>query len=137
MHLKTSLITVIILTIIIFPSASGNFKISEQNKMVNDANPLEDATWVKFCYGTISNLYEIRSGYTTYAMGFNADDVICIINYSYKPIYHHFTHGEKLAIPLIPSREGRLRGGMSDDFIYANYGFLSPKILLLIYHLLS
>jgi len=138
MKIKSLFVIIIIMPILTFPYVSGYLEFSDKDKVINDENPLNggDRIWVKFCYGNISNLFEMKSGYTTYAYGFNAEDVICIINYTDKPLYHHLTGGIKCAIDMIPFLPFfwiRLRGTVSDDFIYASYGPISPKILLLLY----
>jgi len=140
LNLKSLFVITLILSMLIFPCVSGNLDFLEKGQVTSDKNTLngEERTWLKFCYGEISGLFEIKSGYSSpYAYGFNAVDVICITCDTGKPFYYqHLTGGVDCAMGLLPtSFFNRLRGTVSDDFIYASYGFLSPKIFLLIYNI--
>lgn len=133
MNLKSVLIVIFVFLMLVFTCVSGNLTFLEKNQVINTENPNSDnRTYVVFCYGKISGLYDFGSGYNHYIFkGFNAEDVICIINYTDRPLYHHITGGVPCAIPQSPFLFGRV----TDDFICANFGFIPPRILLLIYYL--
>ncbi|MCX6664280.1 MAG: hypothetical protein NTZ75_08555 [Euryarchaeota archaeon] len=125
---------IMIVSILALPYSAGYPEFSDKNKVINDSNSLngDNRIYVKFCYGKISGLYDFGSGYNHYIFyGFSAEDVICIINNTDRPLYHHLTGGVACAI----NNEPFLRGYVSDNFICANDGLLSPIILLLLYYI--
>lgn len=124
-----------ILVTIVFPSILAQLQVSETNTLTNNPHQFNnmDYTWVKFCRGQISDVWEIVCGYARVGYGFTAENVICIIDYRDKPLFQHLNEHEELAIPVVPW----LRGGISDNYIFANCGILSPKIIMLIYRLIS
>ncbi len=133
--LKFCIIIMIILTSIVSPSVWGQCQVPEKNTIINNTNQLNDNdfTWVKFCRGKISDIWEIGCGYAIIGYGFAAEDVICIINYRDKPLFQRFNEHEELAIQVGPW----LRGDIYDYSIFANYGILPPEFIWLIYRIIS
>lgn len=95
MKIRTIWIATLLLTVIIFPSICSNISESKINKKLSDLNN-ENYTCVRFCFGRISDIHEIRSGYTICGWSFLAKNVICIIDFKHTPIIHHFTNNEEI-----------------------------------------
>jgi len=94
------LIIISILTIIISPSTLGHFQVSETDTTATDSTQIISMvpTWVKFCCGRISDRQVVTFGYGIIGFGFHARNLICIINFNDKPLFHHFKNDEVLAI---------------------------------------
>jgi hypothetical protein len=95
MKLKTIWIATLLVAISIFPAICSNIGESKSNEKFSDLNN-EDFTYVRFCFGRISDIHEIRSGYTICGWSYLAKNVICIIDFKNKPIINHFTNNEEL-----------------------------------------
>ena len=67
MNMKSLLIVIFVFLILFFPCVSGNLTFFEKNQVNNTENPNSDnRTFVVFCYGKISDLYDFGSGYNHY-----------------------------------------------------------------------
>jgi hypothetical protein len=97
MKLRTIWIVALILAVIIFPTICSNIGESKIYNKVSDLNN-EDYSCVRFCFGRISDIHEIRSGYTILGWSFLAKNVICIIDFKHAPVFHHFTNNEELGL---------------------------------------
>lgn len=94
------LIIITIIGAIILPSALAQFQVSETNYIVNDtpkSNTVGGFTQVIFCCGEISNLDHYNLGYGKWYT-FDAENVICILSFQDRPLFHRFSNGEKLGM---------------------------------------
>ena len=107
MKLRTIWITTLLLAVSIFPAICSNIGESKLNEKFSDLNN-ENFTSVRFCFGRISDIQEIRSGYTICGWSFLAKNVICIIDFKHTPIIHHFVNDEKIELTF--SKLGILYG---------------------------
>jgi hypothetical protein len=105
MKLRTIWMVTLIFTAIIFLAVCCNVGESKAYDKISDLNN-EGYTYVRFCFGRISDVHEIRSGYTIVGWSFLAKNVTCIIDFKHTPIIHHFTNNEELALSF--SKLGRL-----------------------------
>jgi hypothetical protein len=55
---------------------------------------------VRFCFGRISHVQEVKSGSAIVGYRFEAVNVICTTGLQSKPVFHHFHNNEQLTISL-------------------------------------
>ena len=123
---------------LVFPCVSGNLTFLEKNKIINNENPLSNdwRTEVVFCYGNISDPYDFGCGYNHWIWkGFYAIDVICIINYTDRPLFRHLTNTQLCIMQMWGGIFYHPMGRITNDFICASIGFIPPRILLLLYYI--
>lgn len=97
MKLKTIWMATLIVVVVIFPAICNNIGESRINKKLNNLNN-NDYIPVRFCSGRISDIQEVRSGYTILGWSFLAKNVICITDFKNTPIIHHFVNNEIIGL---------------------------------------
>lgn len=77
----------------------GTIAQPTQNSIQSNNNQsCDNPTNVRFCFGFIRDIYEIKSDHEIIGYGFHAGNVVCTTRTSGIPVFHHFYNGEELSI---------------------------------------